>query len=788
VALRARLIASVAGAVAAAASVAGLRELLLRGPVPPEREFLATAGLSAPVEVLIDTSGVPHLYARTPEDLLFAQGYVHARDRLWQMELNRRIARGTLAQIFGAPALEADRFLRRLGFTRQAARDHGALAPDFRRLLQAYSAGVNAYASRHRRPLEFALLRTTPAAWQPTDTLAFGRYMAWTQTPNWETELIRARLLATLPPEAIALLEAGDPGAAIPAGAGASMRDAGEAASAFARLGGLRGGASNNWVVAPQRSSTGHALLANDPHLYPRIPAVWHVVHLNGGGFDVAGASLPGVPGVIIGHNASVSWGVTAGMTDSEDLFLERADPESPGSFLFGQGSEKATVVHEVIEVRGRREPVEEDVLVTRHGPILNGTLDLPQDGSPLALRSALQDWLNPVEALLRLNQATDWPAFRSALQDWTFPCLNFVYADVGGTIAYKLAGRVPIRAAGDGYAPVAGWSGEYEWTGYVPFDEMPEAVNPDEGFFATANTRPAAPSTHFLARDWIDDSRWRRIVELLRSRERHSLEDLMAMQADLVSIPARNIASRLGGEAFEDPLVRRAAAYLKAWNGVLSPESVAASVYEAFRLELVPALNPELDARQLELVMGRGLDPLLAPVTAFWFRGSSELIGRLERADPKVVRSAFKAAVERLRLQLGEDLAQWQWGRLHRITFPHPIGVGVPALDRAFRLSRGPLPIGGDADTIAQAGVDPWHPYDANSLMVSYRQVFDTGDWDAGRFILPTGQSGHPGSPHYDDMMESWRKFEYRPLPFSRRAVEATVSETIALVPEVGD
>ena len=541
-AVRTRLIAAVAGVAAAAAGAAGLRELLLRAPVPPRREFLATAGLAQPVEVLIDGSGVPHVYARSAADLLFAQGYVHARDRLWQMELNRRVSRGTLAQLFGAAALEADRFLRRLGFARQAAGDLAAMTPQSRALLEAYSAGVNAYVARHRRPLEFTLLRARPGAWQPTDTLAFGRYMAWTQTPNWETELIRARLLGTLPPEGVAALEAGDPGAAVPAGAGSAAGDSREAARVFALFGGLHGGASNNWVVAPQRSSTGHALLANDPHLYPRIPAAWYVLHLNGDGFDVAGASLPGVPGVIIGHNAHLAWGITAGMADSEDLVLEQPDPRTPGSFRFGEASESPTIVHEVIEVRGRREPVEEDVVVTRHGPILNGTLDLPLDGAPLALRSALHDWPNPVQALLRLNQATDWPDFRSALEDWTFPCLNFVYADVGGTIAYKLAGRVPIRAKGDGYAPVPGWTGEYEWTGYVPFDEMPEAVNPDDGYFATANTRPAAPSAHFLARDWIDDSRWRRIVELLRSRERHGLDDFQAMQADVVSLPARAV------------------------------------------------------------------------------------------------------------------------------------------------------------------------------------------------------------------------------------------------------
>ena len=777
--------AAIAGVTAAAGGVVGLRALLLRAPVPPRKEFLATAGLSAPVEVLIDRSGVPHLYAAGARDLLFAQGYVHARDRLWQMELNRRIARGTLAELFGAPVLEADRFFRRLGFARDAVRDLERLSPEARALLEAYSAGVNAYAARHRRPLEFTLLRAHPKPWQPADSLAFGRYMSWTQTSNWETELIRARLLDRLPAERVAALEPGDPATGVPKGAGLPALDAREAARAFAPLSGLHGGASNNWVVSASRSSTGRPLLANDPHLYPRIPASWYVVHLNGGGFDVAGASLPGLPGVIIGHNARVAWGVTAGMTDGEDLFLEQADPKAPGGVRSPDGSPQPTVVREAIVVRGRREPVEDDVVITRHGPLLNGTLDLPAAGPPIALRSVLQDWPNPVEALLRLNQATDWTTFRSALADWAFPCLNFVYADVEGNIGYKLAGRVPIRAKGDGYAPVPGWTGEYEWTGYVPFDELPEAFNPPDGVFATANSRPAAPSAHFLARDWIDDSRWRRIIELLHSRPRHSLADFQDMQADLISLPARTISAHLESDPSDDPQVRKAAAYLTAWNGRLSAESVAASLYEAFRLELLEALNPDLEPRLLHWVQGRGVDPLIAPVSAFWFRGSSELIGHLEHADRAVVRRAFAAAVARLRRELGDDLDQWQWGRLHQITFAHPIGVGVPALDRALRLSRGPFPLGGDADTVAQAGVDPWHPFSANAFTVSYRQLFDVGDWDAARFILPTGQSGHPGSPHYDDLLEAWRKVEYRPLHFTRPAVEAAVAETIALVPD---
>jgi penicillin G amidase len=762
-AARTRVATGIAAAAAGVAGIIGLRRMLLRLPVPPRNESLALKGLRAPVEILIDQSGVPHLYAANTSDLVFGQGYVHARDRLWQMELNRRIAAGTLAELFGAPALEADRFLRRLGFGRDALRDLAALSDDARALLDAYAAGVNAYVAHHRPPLEFMLLRTGPKPWKATDSLAFGRYMGWTQTPNWETELIRGRLLDRLGPERVTLMEPGNP---------------------LTALSGLSGGASNNWVAAGDRSSTGRPLLANDPHLYPRIPAVWYVAHLNGGDLDVAGATLPGVPGVVIGHTARIAWGVTAGMADCEDLFLERPDPDDHHRFAFKDGYEPATVTRETYVIRGRAAPLEEDVIRTRHGPLLNGTLDIPVDGMPLALRSALHDAPNPVEGLFRLNRATDWGTFRAALEGWTFPCLNFVYADVDGNIGYKLAGRVPIRAKGDGYAPVPGWTGEEEWTGYIPFDEMPEAFNPPDGVFATANSRPDAPSGHFLARDWVDDSRWRRIIELLRSRPRHTLEDFQAMQADQVSLPAKAIVEALPSDASGDPLARKALGFLHAWNGRLSADSAAAAIYEVFRVELLRALNRDLDGGQQDILLGKGPDPLIAPVTAFYFRGSSELIGHLQQADAAVVRAALESAIAFLRRELGGDVDSWEWGRLHRITFAHPIGVGVPTLDRVLHLSRGPLPIGGDADTIAQAGVDPWHPFAANAFMVSYRQLFDVGAWDEARFILPTGQSGHPGSRHYDDMIEPWRRVQYRLLPFSRAAVAAAVAETAALLP----
>ncbi len=771
----------------------GLRRLLLGRALPPRQETLKLAGLRDQVEVLFDRWGVPHIQARHLADVFFAQGYCHARDRFWQMELNRRLARGELAAMFGERLLQVDRFVRRLGFLRCAEAEAATVSAEVRTLAEAYTAGVNAYLERHRRPVEFMLLGLRPQPWRPVDSLAFGRFMGWSLTYNWESELIRARLIAQLGPERAAALEPGDPAGAIPWDLGPQSRDSLAVARDVQPLAGLVGGGSNSWVVAAARSTSGRALLANDPHFRPRIPAVWYVAHLSGAGLDVIGATLPGTLGVLIGHNARVAWGITASMIDGQDLYVERADPARPRRFAFRDGWEDAQVIREEIRIRGREAPFIEEVVLTRHGPLLNGTVGIPPAGTPLAGKGTTELCTSPTEALLRLNKAADWPTFRAALADWTFPVLNFVYADVDGNIGYKLAGRVPLRTGGDGYAPVPGWDGEHEWQGYVPFDELPEAFNPPDGLFATANTRPAAPCRHFLSRDWVDASRWVRIMDLLRQQPRHSLEEAQAMQTDVTSVPAQEVARLLVAsaaawaptEAALQPLRVRALGYLANWKGEMGPQSVPAAIYSVFRREYVRRRHRDLPAPLLAYVLGQGVDEVLAGVSTFHHRAAGYLLGYLqEPANPQEIGEAFDTALGELRRLLGPDPVNWQWGRLHQILFAHPIGLGAPLLDRFLGLSQGPVPIGGDADTIAQSGSDPWHPYMASTFTVSYRQLFEAGDWDKGLFILPTGQSGHPGSPHYADMLEAWRRGEYRPLLFTRAAVEREVTETIHLGP----
>jgi penicillin amidase len=780
------------GFLAEALGAMGLRKWLLNRSVPPRQET-QHVGCLKPISIRIDTWGVPHIQAEEEPDLFFAQGYCHARDRLWQMEVSRRLARGELAELFGERAVDLDRFLRRLNFRRGAEAEENQLSKEAGAALTAYVAGANAYMEKHPLPVEFLLLHTRPEPWRATDSLAFARYMGWMLTANAETELVRARLTAVLGPERAAALELREPFPLSTAEAG--ERSSGTFANDSPAPG--MGGGSNNWVVSAARSATGRSLLANDPHLRPRMPCTWYVAHLQGAGFDVIGATMPGTIGVLIGHNADVAWGVTASMVDGQDLFEEQADPQNPHRFRGPDGWYDGEVHREEIRVKGQETPVIETIVRTRHGPLLNGTLDIPADGPPIALASITDGKVSPVEAMFALNRASDWTSFRAALKNWTYPALNFVYADVSGTIAYKLAGDVPVRASGDGTVPASGADGAHDWVGRVPFDDLPEAVNPPEGLWATANSDPAAPCKHFLARDFVDDNRYRRILALLRDRPTHSLADFQAMQADTVSLPAREVVQRLG-PLLTDPKFtvggistaeRELLTALASWDGQVTADRVQPSIYHVFRHQLLERQCTDLPEDLRPFVLGRGISEVLSCDSVFHIHGSSLFLARLDRLlakpeGPSVIGEVLAETFRWLRTHHGPTPAGWAWGKLHTVRFDHVVGRGIPILDRLLHLSRGPVPIGGDQDTIAQSGIDPWHPFAAATFTVSYRQLFDVGNWDAAQFILPTGQSGHPGSPHYADMLERWSRSEYLPLHFSPEAVAAATAETIELRP----
>src|SRR5579883_2219627 len=538
---------------ATAAGVAGLvggaYYLFMHRPLPKTRGKLHLAELHEPVEIVTDRYGVPHIYANNEDDLYLAQGYVHAQHRLWQMELNRRIGSGRLAELFGEIALEPDRFARRLGLHRAAAAAVRTLPPHSARILDAYARGVNAFISSHRTnlPLEFTLLRLTPAPWQPADTMQWSKMMGWNLGGNWETELIRARLVARLGPERAAKLETGyDPShpLIIPPGVSYKGTNLG-LLEQYATLRQLSGfgllGASNNWVVDGSMTITGKPILCNDPHLGQTAPSIWFECHLVAGEIDVVGATFPGAPGVIIGHNRHVAWGVTNAISDVEDLYIEKFNPQNPIQYEYKGQWEEAEVIREEIRVKGRAEPLIEEVRITRHGPILtsmpnpqsaetaeaagsNGHNPVPAE-LPLALRWTGLQQCHILSSIPKLNRATNWEEFREAMRDWDVPPQNVIYADKEGNIGYIMAGAIPIRAQGQGLLPSPGRTGEYAWVGYIPFDELPQTYNPEQHFIVTANNRVVDDNyPYYITNEWLNGYRAQRIRDLLTSKGKLAL------------------------------------------------------------------------------------------------------------------------------------------------------------------------------------------------------------------------------------------------------------------------
>jgi penicillin amidase len=765
---------------------AGFGTYRIRHPFPQVAGTLAVAGLQAPVEVMRDRWGIPHLFARSEHDLFLAQGFVHAQDRLWQMEFNRRIAAGRLSEIFGETTLETDRFLRTVGLRRAAEAEWEIQDADARAAARAYADGVNAFLARYRNrlPVEFGLLRFAPEAWTPIDSLAYAKLMAWVLSGNWESEILRAHLVSRFGPEGAQTLlppYPGDHPVIVPQAVDYTPFRSPAVLRALDAAPRRTGIGSNNWVLAGARTATGAPLLANDPHLEAGMPSIWYEMHLAGGAINVVGSTFPGTPGVIIGHNEHIAWGVTNAGPDVQDLYIERFHPTDPTRYLFKGTWENVTVVTERIVVKGRRDPVILPVRITRHGPILNSVVE----GLPyfVALRWTALDRGTVLTSFSRLMRAKNWDEFRDALRLWTVPAQNFVFADRAGNIGYQLPGRIPIRAKGDGLLPVPGWTGEYEWTGEIPFERLPSWLNPARGYIVTANNRIVPERyRHLIAREWDPGFRARRIEAVLTSKAKVGMEDFRRIQMDVASLPARAIVRALGNVRIaEEPAASLLSASLLdeliAWDGVLSPDSRPAAIYEVFRVTLPglifkDVLGPDL----FEKYMGRSdawtltiMRLLGDPGSPWWGPDGREA----------VVAKALAQANEVLTQRLGSDRSRWRWSRLHGMQFEHPIGR-VPALGWIFNATAPAT--GGDAYTVNNGGFSP--KTFRQVVVASYRQIIDLDDFDRSVSIHTTGQSGLPFHPHYKDFVPMWATGQYHPMLFSRARIQEAAKSTLTLTP----
>lgn len=790
-----------AGVVALGAAVGGAAAggfyYLLRRPLPRTRGKLAVDGLNGPVEIVRDRWGIPHIFAGDEQDAAFGLGYVHAQDRLWQMDFFRRVFSGTLAEVVGESGIQVDRLMRRFGLRRAAGSQLGQIDAETMAGLEAYVAGVNTLMESlgGRLPLEFRILRYRPRTWTVADTLAFGKFMGWLLASGWVTQIVRSQLMAKLGPETLSELEPLYPeGGLLTVPPGTEYRRGDDQLlqeyQELAKLVGA-GGGSNNWVVDGEKSVTGKPLLANDPHLTAQMPSIWYEAHLCGGAIDAVGASFAGLPTIVIGHNRRIAWGITNSMTGQQDLYVEEVNPEKPHQYRYKGRWRSGELLREEIAVRGR-EPIVEEVLVTAHGPVISPAIE--GETRVLSVRGVPAESVGLMRAGHRLMKAQDWDEFRDALRDWSAPGQNFVYADVDGNIGYQLAAHIPVRRQGRGLVPAPGWTDEYEWTGYIPFEELPSVFNPPAHFAATANNQIVGDDyPQRIDGEWADEYRVGRIVEMLRGREKHSAADCQRMHGDVYSAPGRELAEFLCRLQPVDEQSRRALDYVRVWDYELTPDSVAGSIVEAFFDHMYRATFAHKLGDALARYVGEGVH-YLAPVSGYGHRATSHLLRLLRRAPADwfpsrngrrdtwedVALRSLREALEELRSRLGSDMSHWRWGRLHTISFPHPLGRGP----LARVLSRGPYPLGGDHNTVAQAPYDPAAPYAAGLAVPSYRQIIDLRDLSNSVSMHTTGQSGQPGSRHFADMIGHWRRIEYHPMLFEREAILAQSEGTLTLEP----
>ena len=805
---------SLGGSWLVAAGVLALLMLPTSGTLAQESTRLDLTGLDKPVEILVDRWGISHIYAETEHDLFFAQGWNAARDRLFQLELWRRQATGTVAEILGPREIERDVGTRLFMFRRDLEQELSHYHPNGVAIIGAYVDGINAYVRQTRSdpsllPIEFSLLGITPGIWSPE--IVISRHQGL--LGNIGTELRTGRLVAQLGAAVVKDLGTYGPGDPVleldPAVDGAALaedilatynafrrsvrfrpddlvaehradaesvarleRAAGASATAVAAEPQLDIG-SNNWVVSGARSESGYPIMANDPHRVQAAPSLRYWVHLVAPGWNVIGGGEPSLPGVSIGHNEHGAWGLTVFSTDAEDLYVYETNPANPDEYRYRDEWESMAVLVEEIPVKGQ-EAHRAELKYTRHGPVVF------EDRARNLAYAVRAGWMeiggSPYLASLRMDQATTWEEFVEACNYSNIPGENMVWAGRDGTIGWQAVGIAPVRRNWSGLVPVPG-DGRYEWDGYLPIKAKPRVVNPPEGYFATANNELIPRDYEYMDAigfSWSDPYRWLRVVEVLGGGTRFSIADMMRLQTDELSIPARQLVPMLEEVEASDPRVESARHSLLEWDYVIDKRSASAGLYVAWEAQLRRHVQGALvpGGAPLRLSMKKTIDTIMVPP------------GKLG-ADPLRVRdgiliASLEAAVSALTQKLGPDPGDWTYGQVDykHALLRHPLGTAVNEAMRR-RLEVGPLPRGGYSYTVNQTSGN-----DNQTSGASFRIVIDTGDWDRGVGMNTPGQSGDPDSPFYRNLFKDWANDLFHPVFYSRDKIEAATALRIELAP----
>ncbi len=759
--------------------------------LPKTDGVLQCKGLAGTVKINRDQWGIPHITADNLNDLLFAQGFVHAQDRFFQMEVGRRAASGRLAEMVGKEALSTDRIARTIGFYRLGAEDLEQYLRDMKPMLQSYVDGINHYinSKEFKLPLELSMLQHKPEQWTLTDTLAIARLMSWQLSHGWEGELVRAQIRETVGDEAADEIEV------FYRSTNPSTIKKGIEVNALPNPSDdpvlKRGQGSNAWAISGRLTASGTPLLANDPHLLLNVPAIWYENHLKSPEMHVTGTTVPGLPMVLVGHNDHIAWGTTLSYCDCEDLFVERFNEEGTEYEYKGEWL-TPMIIDEHIKVRGGKDHVE-PVVHTVHGVVVSDVIG--ERDKRVALQSTA---LKPGPMMIgwyELTIASNWEEFAAAAGKINCPSLNLVYSDVHGNIGYYVTGEVPIRKKGDGRNPAEGWSGEYDWIGSIPHEEMPHVLNPECGYVVSCNHKVEDESyPHFLGNCYLNGFRARRLEEMILDRGIIDVEDCIDMQNDFVSIPGREFVQHYIDIKSNNASVQAAIDKMLQWDGLLDASTVGGTIYKvASWFTEYNLFSMGMGEKLTYAFRGKGFHDQLSLTNEFYTSNIVILLELLNNPDNWWIKNvgskknlltvSMEQAVDFLQHKLGDDMEKWSWGHARPVRFLHTLGAKKP-LDKVFNV--GDFAQGGDADTPNQiSSLKLEEPLGGKTVGPSYRYIIDMGDINGCRAVMPPGQSGHVASPHYNDQVYMWLHGHYRPQLFSEQQVERGTINKLELIPD---
>ncbi|PFY70592.1 penicillin acylase family protein [Bacillus wiedmannii] len=733
------------------------------------------------VQVKRDSKGVPHIKAENVHDLYFSQGYVQAQDRLFQMDLSRRQASGMLSEVVGEAAVDRDKLFRTLGLRRAAEASVSQYDGEAKYALQSFAEGVNAFIREAKEekklPVEFTILGYEPAKWSIVDTLTIGKYMAFDLGGHWHGQAFRYWALKNLPKEQANELFPTYPKDAPRLLAELKNTNVNVAQSFAKTIIPPEFNGSNNWVISGEKSASGKPILADDPHLSLATPSIWYQSQLEMKDLHVSGVIFAGVPGVILGHNDKIAWGVTNTGPDVQDLYIEKRNPNNENEFLYNDKWEKATVVDESIKVKGGK-TIPYNVTVTRHGPVISEFADKGKEKTKtvFALKWTALEPSAELKAVLNMNKAKDWNEFETALQDFHTPTQNFVFASNDGTIAYKANGNIPVRKKGDGSLPVPGWTDEYEWEGYIPYDQLPKVINPKQGFISTANNKIVDDNyPYHISNTWAQPYRQMRIQEFLQEKEKYTVKDLEELQMDQKNLYGKEFTPILLKElnkASLNEVEKEGVKQLTKWNFYDSKDEAAPLIFHLLMKEISNTLfSKEIPKDVMELFEGKSqvVDELIRKEVAgengAWFTKYGGFT--------KVVHTSYENVMKKLQKEYGPNVAEWKWGDYHQLAFTHPISKSSSMLALLAFNREKPIPIGGSQVTVQAAS------YGDNGIVnhgASWRFVIDTKDMSNGYHIVGPGQSGHFRSDWYHDQIDDWVNGTYHTTTLNTEGIEGKV------------